>query len=67
MLTSTSPLLLFLPIVMRGLRIVNSKSLPSKRAMAFPFDSGGFHTALEGLAGADFKAKGSGPTVEEVD
>lgn len=55
MLTSTSPLLLFLPTVMRGFLMVNSKSLPSKRAMASPLVSW-VHTALDGLAGAGFKA-----------
>ena len=52
MLTSTSPLLLFLPIVMRVLCISNLKSRPSKRAMEIPPGSGA-HWIFDGLAGAD--------------
>lgn len=55
MLTSTSPLLLFRPMVMRGFLIVNSKSLPSNRAIASPCVSE-LHAALDGLVGADFSA-----------
>ena len=55
MLTSTSPLLLFRPMVMRGFLIVNSKSLPSSRAIAIPTQSG-LHDVLVGLVGADLRA-----------
>ena len=55
MLTSTSPLLLLRPMVMRLCRTMYSNSLPSSRAIAAPFDSG-FHCILEGLAGADLRA-----------
>ena len=51
---STSPLLLFRPIVMRVLCISNLKSLPSRRAIALPLGSGA-HWILEGLAGAELR------------
>ena len=56
--TSTSPLELLRPMVMRVWRIMYSKSLPSNRAMADPFPSG-FHDWWTGLAGADFPVKES--------
>ena len=55
MLTSTSPLLLFRPMVMRCFLIVNSKSLPSSLAIAVPTQSG-LHDVLVGLVGADLRA-----------
>lgn len=64
MFTSTSPLLLFLPIVMRDWRIRYSKSLPSKRAIADPFGSG-FHATLDGLAGADLRANNAHASLSE--
>ncbi len=53
--TSTSPLLLLRPMVMRVWRIIYSKSLPSNRAIAGFFGSG-LHARLDGLAGADLRA-----------
>lgn len=55
MLTSTSPLLLFRPMVMRLWRTMYSNSLPSSLAMGAPLASR-FHCILEGLAGADLRA-----------
>lgn len=54
-LTSTSPLLLFRPMEIRGCRIVYSNSLPSNRAIAVPLLSG-LHTTRDGLDGADLSA-----------
>lgn len=53
--TSTSPLLLFRPIVIFCCLIVYSMSLPSNRAIASPLLSR-LHCTLDGLAGADFRA-----------
>ena len=62
--TSTSPLLLLRPITMRFWRIIYSKSLPSKRAIAAPFGSG-LHARLDGLAGADFRANNAQASLSE--
>ena len=62
--TSTSPLLLLRPITMRFWRIIYSKSLPSKRAIAAPFGSG-LHALREGLAGADFRASKAQASLSE--
>ena len=56
MFTSTSPLLLFRPIEIRDCRIMYSKSLPSKRAIATPFGSG-LQARLAGLDGADLPVR----------
>lgn len=55
MLTSTSPLLLLRPIVMRRCLTMYSNSRASSRAIGAPLDSG-FHCIFDGLAGADFSA-----------
>lgn len=56
MLTSTSPLLLLRPMVIRLCLTMYSNSRPSSRAMGAPFDSG-FHCIFVGLVGADLRAR----------
>ena len=53
--TSTSPLLLFLPMTIRFCLIINSNSRVSSRAMAWDSMLGAYWM-LEGLAGADLSA-----------
>ena len=47
--TSTSPLLLFRPMLIRLFRIIYSKSLPSNRAIAWETDSAFHDAAIAGL------------------
>lgn len=63
--TSTSPLLLFRPIVMRVLCISNLKSRPSKRAIEIPPGSGA-HWIFDGLAGADLSASNAQTSFSEA-
>ena len=62
--TSTSPLLLFRPILIFCWRIVYSRSLPSKRAIAVPLLSR-LHATLDGLAGADLRANNAKASLSE--
>lgn len=56
MFTSTSPRELFRPMMIRFCLTIYSNSLPSNLAITVPLLSG-LHCTLEGLAGADLRAK----------